>query len=71
MKRAYPYLRVVTAAACAYEAAAILTRKGPTFSVLAQRHKWVGPLLTSALVVHLALMPETESGLQAPRDVLQ
>lgn len=56
----YRFLRYVTAGVCAYEAAAILieTERTPTLSMLAHRHRWIAPLLISALSIHLAMLEE-------------
>ena len=53
-------LRQITAAMCAYEAAAIILShtRMPTFSTLASRHPWLAPSLIAALTVHLCLVPE-------------
>ena len=40
-------------AACAYEIAAIVTKKVPTISLLCRRYRWAEVLLLSWLIVHL------------------
>ncbi len=51
----YRSLRMATAATCGYETIAIIadTPRMPTLSRLSARHKWVGPALVGALIVHL------------------
>jgi hypothetical protein len=39
--------------ACAYEIAAIITKKVPTISYLCRKHRWAEVLLLSWLMVHL------------------
>lgn len=57
LERAFPYLRIATAALCLYESASILTRKSPTLSELSGRHRWLAPTLVGALAVHLYWNP--------------
>lgn len=51
--RIYATLKVATAAACAYEAAAITWPHVPTISMLCGRHRWLAPCILSALALHL------------------
>jgi len=57
VERAFPFLRLLTAGLCAYESAAILTRKAPTLSELRGRHAWLAPALIGALAFHLYWEP--------------
>lgn len=43
----------VAALVCAYEVAAITTRRVPTVTALCGRHRLLGPLVIAALAVHL------------------
>lgn len=36
-----------------YEVVSIAAGKTPTLTMLARRHRWLGPLLVAALAVHL------------------
>ena len=46
-------MKWVAACLCGYEVAAIVTGKTPTLTALSARHKWLGPVLVTALALHL------------------
>lgn len=46
-------VRSAFAAMCAYEAAAIASRRAPTVSMLCRRHRWAEAALLGFLLVHL------------------
>jgi hypothetical protein len=48
-----PSLHDAVFALCAYECAAIATRKLPTLSALSRKHRWMAPMMIGGLAVHL------------------
>jgi hypothetical protein len=51
---AYPPIHIIVGLACAYEAAAIFTRKMPTISALQKQHPIVAFLICGWLAWHFA-----------------
>lgn len=49
--------RYVVATACAYETAAITTRKVPTISTLCYQKRWLTPVILGGLAIHLVKGP--------------
>lgn len=45
-------MKYIVAAACAYEATAIVSGKIPTITRLSETHRWVGPFIIGVLSVH-------------------
>jgi hypothetical protein len=52
-------MKWAVAATCGYEVAAIATGRIPTLTMLADRHRWIAPILVAALAVHLLLPSRT------------
>ena len=46
-------LKAIAFALCAYECGALATGSYPTLSMLSVRHRWLAPVLVTALAIHL------------------
>lgn len=57
MNEASRVFRLVVASICAYEAAAITTRKTPTVSRICWERRWLTPVILGGLAVHLLKGP--------------
>lgn len=52
-------MKWVAAGLCGYEMGAIVTGRYPTLTTLSARHRWLAPVLTISLAVHLYRAPRT------------
>lgn len=53
--------RGIVLALCGYECAAIASGRAPTITTLCTRHRWLAPVVITALAVHLAWNPPQQT----------